>query len=57
MDGGDLNLADSGEFAAKGNDVFPAIQLTPTRFLQRGHLTRRYGAPETPEEAQGDLQQ
>jgi hypothetical protein len=57
MDGGDLNLADSGEFAAKGNDVFPAIQLTPTRFLQRGHLTRRYGAPETPEEAHGDLQQ
>jgi hypothetical protein len=43
--------------AAEGNCEIPATGTSPTRFLQRGHLTRRDGAPELPGEAQSDLHQ
>jgi hypothetical protein len=33
MDGGNLNLADSGEFAAKGNGKNPPIEDKLVRFL------------------------
>jgi hypothetical protein len=43
--------------ATEGSCELPAIGISPTRFLQRGHLTRRDRAPELLGEAQGDLHQ
>jgi hypothetical protein len=43
--------------AAEGNCELPATGTSPTRFLQRGHLTRRDRAPELLREAQSDLHQ
>jgi hypothetical protein len=44
--GGDLNLADSGEFAAGGNGENPPIEDELVRFLWPGCVPRRAGALE-----------
>jgi hypothetical protein len=54
-DGGDLNLADSGEFAAKGNGKNPLIETFPPRFNPPGDPRCRSGAPGLDGEASGDL--
>jgi hypothetical protein len=55
VDEGDLNLADSGEFATKEIGENPLIETFPLRFNPPGDPRRRSGAPGLGGEASVDL--